>query len=191
MPRGDGEKAFRFDLLDIHLPDADGLDLLGTIRAESPDTRVIVISGDGALENMRRAMSAGTEQILEKPFDIGVVTRFIAARSPEKGSRQKHPRYLCRFPLKLCILSQCRGEEDFFIDGIGGIVGNIGRRGIRLTTEYPLRAGQVARLKPPPEADLFSCMVPADGYAEVVWVVPCGISSSAGLRFLPDRTSAP
>jgi ActR/RegA family two-component response regulator len=191
----------RFDLvfLDIHLPDANGLDLLGTIRAGFPETRIMIVSGDGTFETKQAALSAGAEQFLEKPFDIGVVMRSVTGSFREWSCRRKHPRYLCRFPLKLSILSPLPGEEQFFLGSMDGVSEDIGHEGIRLTTEYPLRKGQKIRLRPAAEADPFSLMIPAGGYAEVVWGESRGDTSTAGLRFLqermagaiPARTSSP
>ncbi|MBE0603493.1 MAG: response regulator, partial [Deltaproteobacteria bacterium] len=176
-----------------------GLDLLGTIRAGFPETRIMIVSGDATFETKQAALSAGAEQFLEKPFDIGVVMRSVTGSFREWSCRRRHPRYLCRFPLKLSILSPLPGEEQFFLGCMDGVSEDIGQEGIRLTTEYPLRKGQKIRLRPAAEADPFSLMIPAGGYAEVVWGEPRGDTFTAGLRFLqermagaiPARTSSP
>lgn len=68
-------RAIRYDLvfLDIHLPDANGIDLLGAIAAVSPATRVIVMSADADEENRQRSMAGGALQFVEKPFDLPVL----------------------------------------------------------------------------------------------------------------------
>ena len=185
--------AKRFDLvfLDIRLPDATGLDLLEAVLELSPGTRVVIVSGDGSFENRQKALSEGAEQFIEKPFDIGVLTRFVAGAMREEESRRRHSRYLCRFPLKLSVLSPLPGEEQFFLGCMDGVAEDIGREGLRLTTDYPLREGQEVRLRIAPRTDPLSSMVPGCGFAEVVWSDARIDASTAGLRFLPDRTLAP
>ena len=182
-------KLKRFDLmfLDIHLPDANGLELLAALRAAFPSTRIVVVSGDGSFENRQEALSTGAEQFLEKPFDIHLVTRFVTGLSWEGNCQRKSSRYLCSFPLRLSVLSPLPGEEQYFLGSMDGVAADIGMEGIRLSTDYPLRAGQEVRLRAVSQADPLSSMVPGRGGAEVVWSVPRGNASTAGLRFLPDR----
>lgn len=59
--------------LDIHLPDSDGVELLGEIGRISPDTKIIIMSGDASEGNRRRAYAGGALQFLEKPFDISEI----------------------------------------------------------------------------------------------------------------------
>lgn len=55
-------------LLDIHLPDVFGLDLLPVMRHEHPDLDVIVISAANEVETVRRALRGGIVHYLLKPF---------------------------------------------------------------------------------------------------------------------------
>lgn len=178
-----------FDLLflDIHFPDANGLELLGTIRAASPGTRIVVVSGDGSARNKESALAAGVEQFLEKPFDLEVLVRFVEGLSREEPSLRKHSRYLCNFPLKIAVLAPSPDEEQYHLGNIRGTAENVGREGIRLTTHYPLRTGQGVRLRIDGEIDPFSGLVPSGGCAEVVWTMPCESIFTAGLRFLPGN----
>jgi two-component system, repressor protein LuxO len=56
-------------LLDLQLPDGDGMELLDLLRAESPETRVIVITANGSINRAVQAMRAGAFDFLVKPFD--------------------------------------------------------------------------------------------------------------------------
>ena len=56
-------------LLDLQLPDGDGLELLQTVRRDLPDTRVIVITANGSINRAVQAMRAGAFDFLVKPFD--------------------------------------------------------------------------------------------------------------------------
>jgi DNA-binding NtrC family response regulator len=63
-------------LLDLMLPDRDGLDLMGELLTLRPETRVIVITANGSINKAVAAMRAGAHEFLVKPFDE---QRFLAA----------------------------------------------------------------------------------------------------------------
>ena len=56
-------------LLDLMLPDRDGLDLMQDFLALKPDTAVIVITANGSINKAVAAMRAGAHEFLVKPFD--------------------------------------------------------------------------------------------------------------------------
>jgi DNA-binding NtrC family response regulator len=56
-------------LLDLMLPDRDGLDLLQEMLSIRPDTHVIVITANGSINKAVAAMRAGAHDFLVKPFD--------------------------------------------------------------------------------------------------------------------------
>jgi DNA-binding NtrC family response regulator len=56
-------------LLDIKLPDADGLDLLPIIKKQWPETEVIVLTGNATFEAAVEATKRGAYHFLNKPFD--------------------------------------------------------------------------------------------------------------------------
>ena len=56
-------------LLDLKLPDADGLDLLPVIKKQWGDTEVIVLTGNATFEAAVEATKRGAYHFLNKPFD--------------------------------------------------------------------------------------------------------------------------
>jgi len=61
-----------FDVIvvDIKLPDGDGLDLLGIFREKLPDVEVIMITGYGTVESALKAMRLGAYDYITKPFNL-------------------------------------------------------------------------------------------------------------------------
>ncbi len=55
-------------LLDLMLPDRDGLDLLRDMMNRNPATKVIVITANGSINKAVEAMRAGAVEYLVKPF---------------------------------------------------------------------------------------------------------------------------
>ena len=64
-----GERPFDLLLLDVALPDGNGIDLLPQIRTLDPQLSVIVITAYGTVEGAVRAMQAGAANFLQKPWD--------------------------------------------------------------------------------------------------------------------------
>ena len=55
-------------LLDIHLPDINGLDLMHRLRDVAPELDVLVISAAREVETVRKALRGGIVHYLIKPF---------------------------------------------------------------------------------------------------------------------------
>ncbi len=80
---GDGSQALsavekaRFDvvLLDVKMPRIDGLEALSMIREQSPETGVIMVSGEGTIATAVQAVKRGAFDFIEKPV---VAERLLA-----------------------------------------------------------------------------------------------------------------
>jgi len=57
-------------ILDLRLPDGDGLKLLPKLKAESPSTSVVVVTAHGNERIAVEAMKAGAYEYLTKPIDL-------------------------------------------------------------------------------------------------------------------------
>lgn len=71
-------------LLDVSMPDVDGLDALAKVRAASPDTKVVMFSGFEEQGLADRARQLGAVDFIEKSIPIGQLPeRLIAAVGAE------------------------------------------------------------------------------------------------------------
>jgi DNA-binding response OmpR family regulator len=70
------EDTFDAIVLDLGLPDCDGLQLLGKIRAFEPAMPVLILSARDAIEHRLSGLHGGADDYMTKPFDL----RELAAR---------------------------------------------------------------------------------------------------------------
>jgi CheY-like chemotaxis protein len=96
-------KEERFDIcfLDLHLSDMGGLEILRAINSESPDAKVIVMSGDLMDQEMREAVRKHAVMFMEKPFDLDhakSIVNLIISRLETASNVLKEP--LIPFPPK-------------------------------------------------------------------------------------------
>ena len=57
-------------ILDMRLPDTDGLTVLRRVRETSPDTQVIVITAYGDVDSAVEAMKLGAADFVRKPYEL-------------------------------------------------------------------------------------------------------------------------
>lgn len=76
-------------LLDLVLPDRDGLELIPEILARAPETRIVVITAHGSINRAVEAMRAGAFEFLVKPFDeerlLGAIRNALRTLPPDPG----------------------------------------------------------------------------------------------------------
>ena len=70
MPRADRNGEFDLVLLDVWLPEMDGLETLARIQAEDGAPMVVMISGHGNIETAVRATKLGAFDFVEKPLSL-------------------------------------------------------------------------------------------------------------------------
>ncbi|NCO15990.1 MAG: sigma-54-dependent Fis family transcriptional regulator [Alphaproteobacteria bacterium] len=80
-----GAGAHRVVLLDLMLPDGDGLDVLRAMRATDPGVRAIVITANGSINRAVEAMRDGAFDFLVKPFDDNRLMRAVEAACESVG----------------------------------------------------------------------------------------------------------
>ncbi len=64
-----GNRSFDLVLLDLALPDRNGMDILAELRVQNPQLSVIMITAYGTVENAVKAMQSGAVNFVQKPWD--------------------------------------------------------------------------------------------------------------------------
>ena len=77
-------------LLDLKLPDADGLELLTALKANWPDTEVIVLTGFGTLDYAVEATKRGAFHFQTKPHNDGIFNLVERALERKQQSQQNN-----------------------------------------------------------------------------------------------------
>ena len=64
------EEFFHVVVLDVWMPDGDGIEFLDVVRELSPDSVVVVITGHGNVDMAVKAIKKGAYDFIEKPFSM-------------------------------------------------------------------------------------------------------------------------
>ncbi|MEK7867453.1 MAG: sigma-54 dependent transcriptional regulator [Planctomycetota bacterium] len=112
------EKRFDVAVLDIRMPEMDGVTLMGKLRELQPGLEVIMITGHGTIETAVEAMRKGAYDFLTKPLKVSellvtlrgayeksVLRREAALRKQEAKHLQPHGDIVGRSPALREVLS--------------------------------------------------------------------------------------
>jgi DNA-binding NtrC family response regulator len=82
--------AERFDavLLDLNLPDGNGIDWIDELRAQQPEIAIVVITGAGDIPTAVEAMRRGADNFLTKPVDMPELDIYLK-KSLEVGTLRR------------------------------------------------------------------------------------------------------
>ena len=81
--------AFDLAVLDIHLPDIFGTELIEKIKVRNPDISVIVITGDANLDSALAALRCGAYDYLRKPFELEEFLRTVENALNQKALKRE------------------------------------------------------------------------------------------------------
>lgn len=102
----DGKKGFEMYqaedpdliLLDLRMPGMDGLDVLSRVMTESPETPVIVVTGEGGMGDAVSALRLGAQDFITKPIMDMAILEHAAEKALEKArllrENQEYREYL-------------------------------------------------------------------------------------------------
>ena len=93
------ETVYKVAIIDIRLPDMEGVELLTKMRETVPKTRKIMITGYPTMQNAVTALNSKADAYLIKPVDIkkllGIIQEQIQLQNEEmKFSQQKVSDYI-------------------------------------------------------------------------------------------------
>jgi len=64
-------------LIDIKLPDIDGIELISKMPRAEPDMRKVVLTGNPSFDNVQKALKAGAHDYLVKPAKLDEIVKTI------------------------------------------------------------------------------------------------------------------
>lgn len=99
-------------LLDLVLPDRDGLEVMRDMLASRPEAAIIVMTAHGSVNKAVEAMRAGAHEFLVKPFDE---TRLLAAVSNAAKPQTARSRMVAKVPLPATGAEAPLGSAERFI----------------------------------------------------------------------------
>ena len=71
-------------ILDLRMPEMDGMEALKILKEKNPDLEVILLTGHATLKDGVEAMKLGALDLLEKPADINTLTERIHSAHAKK-----------------------------------------------------------------------------------------------------------
>ncbi|MCR9111861.1 MAG: ActR/PrrA/RegA family redox response regulator transcription factor [Rhodobacteraceae bacterium] len=80
-----------YAVCDLRLGDGNGLDVVETIREKRPDSRVVVLTGYGAIATAVAAVKIGATDYLSKPADATDITNALLAGNDEMPPPPENP----------------------------------------------------------------------------------------------------
>jgi DNA-binding NtrC family response regulator len=80
-------------ILDLRLPDGDGLGLLPEVKRDWPKSKVIILTGFGTVEAAEAAYKVDDVYLQSKPFDAEMLKAMVglalAPKTPLQGSQRQ------------------------------------------------------------------------------------------------------
>ena len=80
-----------YAVVDLRLEDGSGLDIVEVLREKRPDSRIVVLTGYGAIATAVAAVKIGATDYLSKPADATDIINALLARSDELPPPPENP----------------------------------------------------------------------------------------------------
>ena len=83
-------KFYNLALIDIRLPDMEGIELLTKFRETTPRMRKVIVTGYPTLQNAVDAVNKGADAYIVKPFDVKKVLKTIQEQLSKQQNEKEY-----------------------------------------------------------------------------------------------------
>ena len=141
------EKFFNLTLLDIKLPDIEGIELLPRLRKLHPDIAVIMITAYASLETAVQALNEGASAYITKPFHLDTILATVAEALEKQRLVMENRRLYEAAQRELAERKHAEEESRRYSEKLQALIEDI-TEAIALTTELrdPYTSGHQQRV---------------------------------------------
>ena len=130
------QDTFDLAIIDVHLPDKLGTEIMDDVKARSPDSIVIFISGDANIDSALAALKCGAYDYLRKPFEFEELQKTVENALHQKTLQwekeqinkqlflsEKKYRYLVQFSQDIIYTLDPEGKFTFINEAVEHLLG--------------------------------------------------------------------
>jgi len=138
---------FNVALLDIKLPDIDGVKLLAPLKKIHPDMVVVMITAYASLETAMQALNEGASAYITKPLNVDAVLATVAEAIEKQHLVMENRRLYEAAQWELAERKRAEEESRRYSEKLQGLIEDI-TKAIALTTELrdPYTSGHQQRV---------------------------------------------
>jgi DNA-binding NtrC family response regulator len=85
-----GRKTYNLALIDIRLPDMEGIELLTRMRPTTPKMQKIIVTGFPTMQNAVGAVNRGADGYILKPFNVEKVLKIIEEQLKKQEDEKEY-----------------------------------------------------------------------------------------------------
>jgi DNA-binding NtrC family response regulator len=105
-------------LIDIRLPDMEGIELLTRMKDTTPKIRKVIITGYPTLQNAVDAVNRGANAYILKPFDVDKVLKTLKEQLHKQEEEKKYSQDKVAEFIEARV-KQLESEENIVVHGKG------------------------------------------------------------------------
>lgn len=112
------KKYYNMALIDIRLPDMEGIELLTRMKDTTPKIRKVIITGYPTLQNAVDAVNRGANAYIVKPFDVDKVLKTLKEQLHKQEEEKKYSQDKVAEFIEARV-KQLESEENIVVQGKG------------------------------------------------------------------------